>query len=629
VTNSVSSTADTSDPVPANNNGSAASAKVITTVVAVLADVVTRVTGPASVGANSNLTYTLTVTNLGPGTASNVVVLDTLPVGVTFVSASSGGTNASGVIRWPTLTNFVANATTNFTLTVTAPDEGSLTNVVSSTSDTSDPIPANNDGTEASGQVITLVLGVNVSGYAYLDANKNGFKDGSEAGTGLNLYAKLFPTTNSAGPALQVTAVNSFSGAYTLTNIYHGTYVVILDNNDLLSDVTPNLPAGWTGTEMPAQLRTNVAVASVNVPNQNFGLIHSVGLSGKVFKDTGAGGGTANDGTPNGAEPGLPGLSVRLTDDSGATVYDTATTDGSGNYTLLIPNPVANGATLKVTQSNAPAYLSVGGAAGDTAGSYDRASDTVTFTYTAGATYSGVNFGDVPMNTFQGEGQQSAMPGNFVVFAHTFTAGSGGEVTFTVASAPSPSLTGWSQVVYRDANANGALDSGEAVLSGAVSVNAGDKVGVLVKEFVPTAAPFNAQDQLTVTAAFTYTGANPALTNALTRTDLTTVGAPSSGGLTLLKAVDKETALPGETITYTITYANPGGEALRELVIYDETPAFTTFHSATNGTLPLNLTNVVITAPSVGGSGALRWTFGGALAPSGTGTVTYRVTVAQ
>jgi uncharacterized repeat protein (TIGR01451 family) len=111
----------------------------------VQADVVTTVSGPAAVTATSNLTYTITVTNAGPATANSLVVSDILPAGTTFANTSSGGTNANGIVYWviPSLTN---GATTNLTITVTAPASGSLTNTVSSTAATSDPYPANNTG---------------------------------------------------------------------------------------------------------------------------------------------------------------------------------------------------------------------------------------------------------------------------------------------------------------------------------------------------------------------------------------------------------------------------------------------------------------------------------------------------
>ena len=505
----------------------------------------------------------------------------------------------------------------------------SLTNTASGTAGSYDPGAGNNNGTAPEAKVITSVTGVMVSGFVYLDANHNLFKDSAEAGTALALYAKIFATTNLSGPALQAASVDGTSGDYAFTNIIRGAYYIVIDDNSTLSDVTPALPGGWTGTEMPAQIRTNVAVAYVNVPNQNFGLIHSLGLAGKVFKDNGAGGGTANDGISNGSELGIPGVTVRLTDSSGSTTHDTATTDGSGNYSLLVPSSVTNAATLKIVEVNPPVHLSTGAGVGNTSGTYSRTTDTITFTYTTGATYSSVNFGDVPENSFVNDSQQAGLPGTFVLHPHTFIAGSGGFVTFAVSAASTPNLTGWTQVLYRDVNCNGVLDPGEVIVNGPLVTSGGDRICILVKDFVPVAAPFNAQDQLTVTAAFTWTGAAPALGTNSTRTDLTTVGSPATAGLTLVKTVDKETALPGETLTYTILYANMSSAALTNIVIFDQTPAFTTFVNAGNGPLPPNLTGVTMTAPAVGGTGPIRWTFTGSIAPASRGTTSFSVTVAQ
>ena len=629
LTNTVSSTATSTDPDASNNNGTASNAKVITTVTPI-ADVKTTKSGAGGVLAGNNLTYTIAVTNLGPSTASNVVVSDLLPTNVTLVSASSGGTNGNGTVWWPTLTSLASGAITNYTVTITAPlSIVSLTNTASGTSATSDPDASNNDGSAAAAKVITSVTGVTVSGFVYLDANHNLQKDSGEAGTALTLYAKIFATTNASGPALQAAAVNGTTGAYSITNVVRGSYIIVIDDNNTLADVTPTIPSGWTGTEMPTQTRNPVAVSTVDLPNQNFGLIHSLGLTGKVFKDTGAVGGTANDGTVNGGETGLGGVTVRLTDSTGATVHDTATTDGSGNYTLLIPNSVTNGATLKVTQTNLPVHLSTGASVGDTGGTYSRVSDTVTFTYTSGASYSGVNFGDVPDNSFVADSQQANLPGTFVLHPHSFIAGSGGSLSLSVASLPNPAISGWSQVIYRDANCNGQLDPGETAVTGAITVSAGDKVCVLIKDFIPSIAPFNAQDQLTVTAAFTWTGASPALSTNTTRIDLTTVGHPTTAGLTLVKAVDKETALPGEVLSYTVTYANNSSAALTNIVIFDNTPAFTAFSSAGHGTLPNSITGISLNSPGVGTAGAIKWTLTGSLAPASSGTVTFSVTVSQ
>lgn len=600
------------------------------TAVPVLADVATTVSGPATALQGANVSYTVSVTNQGPAAATNVVITDTFSSRGTFVSATGGGTNSGGVITWPTLSSLAAGTATNFTVVLTANAAGTLTNLVANSAATSDPVAGDNNGTASGAKVITTIslYGNNLSGYAYLDANRNGFKDATETGSGLTLYAKLFPTSAPTGPATQAVTVNSASGAYAFTNLAANSYFIVLDDNNTLADVTPTLPAGWSGTEMPTQIRT-ISLAAADVNNLNFGLINAITLSGRVFVDNGAGGGTANDGVGNGAEAGKQGIVVRLTDNSGATTHDTATTDGAGNYSLLVPATLTTGTILKVVEGNATGFLSTGAGVGNTGGTYDRTTDTVTFTLTSGTVYTAVNFGDVPVNTFVGDSQQNGSAGNFVLHAHSFTAGTAGTVAFSLTNSPKPVIAGWSQVIFRDANNNAQLDAGDTLITAAISVNAGDKVSILVRDFVPGGTPFNAQDQLIVTALFTYTGASPALTATATRTDLTLVGRAAGANLALLKAADRGTALPGETITYTVTYANRSAEALGNVVIFDEVPAFTTFASAGAGTLASGLTGVTISAPSVGATGPVKWTFAGALTPGASGSVSFAVTLGQ
>ena len=71
------------DPTTANNSATAS------TTVQARADLsITKGDSPDPVTAGQNLTYTVKVTNSGPSTASAVTVTDTLPAGVTFVSAT-------------------------------------------------------------------------------------------------------------------------------------------------------------------------------------------------------------------------------------------------------------------------------------------------------------------------------------------------------------------------------------------------------------------------------------------------------------------------------------------------------------------------------------------------------------
>jgi uncharacterized repeat protein (TIGR01451 family) len=162
-----------------------------------------------------------------------------------------------------------------------------------------------------------------------------------------------------------------------------------------------------------------------------------------------------------------------------------------------------------------------------------------------------------------------------------------------------------------------------------VTVFAGEAIPLLVKVSIPVNAPMGAKEQLTLTANFSYTGASPSLSGSVSRQDVTTVGSPSSAALSLVKSVSKTTALPGETLTYTITYTNNSSEALSSIIVHDTTPAFTTFQSAASGPLPNSLTAVSVTAPTIGARGAIRWLFTGTLAPAGTGIVSFTIRVDQ
>src|SRR5205807_3971260 len=62
---------------------------------------VTKIAGSGSVTVGSNVTFTITASNLGPSNATGVVVTDLLPAGLTFVSAvTSQGTYTSATGVW-------------------------------------------------------------------------------------------------------------------------------------------------------------------------------------------------------------------------------------------------------------------------------------------------------------------------------------------------------------------------------------------------------------------------------------------------------------------------------------------------------------------------------------------------
>src|SRR5207247_2083516 len=113
--------------------------------------------GPANVTALGSITYTIVTTNNGPSTAASVMVQDTLPQGVTFVSADNGGTEAGGIVTWPAAASIANGGTVTYSVTVTAPATGTLLNVARADAATADPDSTNNNGSAAANRVTTAV----------------------------------------------------------------------------------------------------------------------------------------------------------------------------------------------------------------------------------------------------------------------------------------------------------------------------------------------------------------------------------------------------------------------------------------------------------------------------------------
>jgi uncharacterized repeat protein (TIGR01451 family) len=163
ITNVVSSSASSPDPVAGNNNGTAAAAQVLTTITPV-ADLSVLMTGPVSGVVGASYNYTILVNNLGPSTATSVVVTDSLPAGVNFVSATAGGnTNGAGAVTWPPIPALAAGASTSLVVSVVAPAAGVFTHGATAGSATLDPVAGNNNSSNLAAQVATTIQVANIS----------------------------------------------------------------------------------------------------------------------------------------------------------------------------------------------------------------------------------------------------------------------------------------------------------------------------------------------------------------------------------------------------------------------------------------------------------------------------------
>jgi hypothetical protein len=166
------------------------------------------------------------------------------------------------------------------------------------------------------------------------------------------------------------------------------------------------------------------------------------------------------------------------------------------------------------------------------------------------------------------------------------------------------------------------VTSAPPLVSGAASVNL----------TVPNLLPGSCTITIPVTSSANGTYTNTA--SGVTTTQTGVVAGPASNMATLTvnllplqasKVPNVMSASPGTLVSYNIGYSNPNVTTpLQNVVITDPVPLYTSYDSASCGSLPPGVTscNISFTPPPTGlGNGAITWTLGGTLTAGSSGTV--------
>ena len=268
------------------------------------------------------VTYTLTLSNNGPGVATGVTVSDKLPAGVKFVKAEGDGTYDATTGVWNLSGETIAKGddqSIEITVEITGEGAGALvTNVARiSHQDQAGDNPTNNESSAS------FKGGYNLGGTIYRDSDASFSKSSTEERFAGVTVALLDGDGN---PVLDhdgnpMTTVTDADGNYQFVALGVGTYrVSIVDpNTGVLAGLT-NTQAytGRGATQAP------VTITDSSVQGVDFGFVKPATIGDRVWNDQ------DHNGVDNG-EPGVPGVTVILKDASGNEVART-TTDSDGRY---------------------------------------------------------------------------------------------------------------------------------------------------------------------------------------------------------------------------------------------------------------------------------------------------------
>ena len=606
----------------------------VDTPVSQLADLaIAKTSTPATQTAGSNVTYQLTATNNGPNAATNVVLTDTLPTGVTFSSASPpAGTTCSNSGQVVTCTSAgLANGgsiVVPITTTIAAGTAAgsALTDVATVSSDTGDDVPTNNTA-NATTQVTTsadvsltktvspnpVAAGAPVT-YTLTATNKgpstaNAVTISDPLPLGLN-YTSSTPggvCTNNNGVvscALGALAPNASSTVTITAGVASNLAAGIVTNTATASSTTPDPVSGNNTATTPVNVTTSADLSITKTPSAASvvaGTPVSYTLTVKNSGPSDAAGVVVSD-------PAVAGLTILSAAPSQGTCTVTA-----GAVSCPVGSLVANGLVTVTVQAQV-ASTRAPGTLTNAASVSSTTADPVPGNNSTTASITVTNSADMSLT-------KTSNPSTITI---------GNPVTYTL-SAYNNGPSSATNVVITDTLPAGLTFTG----SNAGCTAAGQIVTCVIGTVANQATPV-----VTITAS--TSGANRTITNVATvtsdndpnsanNTASAISGTAQVADLTMSKT-GSTTAVPGSTATYTLRVHNNGPSTANAVQITDNLPTGLTAATITPsaGTCTGTGTAAVsCTAPSLASGSDITVTLVANVAPTATGSVTNSASVSS
>ncbi|WP_429725827.1 gliding motility-associated C-terminal domain-containing protein [Aquimarina litoralis] len=528
----------------------------------------------------SNVTYTITVTNNGPAQATNVVLTDVLPAGVTYVSDTGAGAYVSGTGLWTIGTiNSGANATIDIVASVDAGTSGdTITNTVTSVTldqvdndttadDPSEDIVVNNEvdlvvgkivdnPTPDEGSNVTYTITVTNNGPAQAtnvvltDMLPAGVTYVSDTGAGAYVNGTgiwTIGTINSGANATIdiVASVNAGTSGDTITNTVTSVTLDQVDNDTTADDLSEDIIVNNEVDLVVAKIVDNAT------PDEGSNVTYTITVT--------------NNGPAQATNVVLTDVlpaGVTYVSDTGAGTYVNVT----GIWTIGVINSGSN-ATIDIVASV------------DAGTSGDTITNTVTHvtldqidndTTTDDPSEDIVVNNDADLVISKTVSNPTPNEGEIITYTITVTNNGVAQSTGLIVNDQLPAGVTYvndvsSQGTYAPASGDwtiGVLNNGDtATLDIQVEVDSGTS-GDTINNVITVASDQNDPDT-----------SNNDLEEIITVTNI--------ADLVITKTVDNSTPNEGDTINYTIIVTNNGTEQATQLVINDLLPAGITYVSDT------------------------------------------------
>ncbi len=611
---------------------------------------ITTSDGVVTATPGGSVTYTITVSNSGPSDATGATVADTFPASLTVNWTGAGTGGATGPINGSGNINSLIDlpAGSSFTFTVIAAISPSATGTLSNTATITTPggvtdsNPSNDSDTDS--DTLTPVADLSIT-------KTDGVTTATPGGS-----VTYTITVSNAGPSAAAGAIVADTFPAILTANWTGVGAsggtgTLSGSGDILDSV--NLPPGGSFTYTVGATISSSATGTLS----NTATVSAP--AGTTDSNSANDSATDTDTLTPSAD-----LSVTVTD--GVT---TATAGGLVTYTITVSNSGPSDAPGATVADTFPASLTAnwtgagaGGGTGTASGS-GNISDTVnlpaggSFTYTVSATISAAATGTLSntatisapagvtdpapgsnsatdtdtlassadLAITKTDGVTSATPGGSVTYTITVSNAGPSNVTgATVADTFPASLTAnWTGI---GAGGGTGPASGSGNINASVNLPAGGSFTFTATATIAPSATGTLSNTATITAPGGVTDPTPT-NNSATDTDTLTPNAD----LGITKTDGVTTAVPGGSVTYTITVSNAGPSNVTGATVADTFPASLTASwtgvGAGGGSGPASGTGNINTPVNLPAGGSFTFTVSAGIASSATGTLSNTATI--